>query len=213
MMSRRDVVIFDLGNVLIDFDPRPVYRNHYRGDETALRHFFENRAMWDILDHGHNTLGPWETGFEDLRIKRPELRPEIDVFCRDWFKFLLGPMQPTLDIFNRLHSNGIALYGLTNWPSQVWPPQSHPDSSEQHDYDFLEKFEDIVVSGIEQLKKPDPAIYHLALTRWQIDPLRCIFVDDLPENIETANSLGILGHRFTSAENLAKELGSHGLFD
>ncbi|MEH6558201.1 MAG: HAD family phosphatase [Oceanicoccus sp.] len=210
-MTRRDIVIFDLGNVLIDFDPRQVYREYYKGDELALEHFFESRAMWDILDHGHNTLNSWDTAFDNLKSARPDLKNEIDLFCRDWFKFILGPMQPTLDIFHQLHENNIALYALTNWPSQVWPPQTHPESNVQYDYSFLEKFNDIVVSGIEQIKKPDPALYQLALERWQIDPQRCIFVDDLYENIETANNLGILGHHFTSAEKLAEELKVHGL--
>jgi len=210
-MITRDIVIFDLGNVLIDFDPRHVYREYFDGDKGALQHFFDSRAMWDILDHGHNTLDAWDAAFDDLKAKRPELSGQIDIFCRDWFKFLLGPMQPTVDLFHRLHSNNVAVYGLTNWPSQVWPPRSHPDAIEQHDYSFLEKFDDIVVSGIEQLKKPDPALYQLALDRWQVDPRRCIFVDDLYENIETANSLGIEGHHFTSADNLAKMLAAHKL--
>ena len=79
------------------------------------------------------------------------------------------------------------------------------------DYSFLDKFDDIVVSGQEQLRKPAPELYQLALERWQVDPQRCIFVDDLPENVEAANRLGILGHHFTSAEKLAKELTEHGL--
>lgn len=210
-MNKRDVVIFDLGNVLIDFDPRRVYREYYQGDELALQHFFESRAMWDILNHGHDTLDSWDTAFEDLKVRRPDLVNEIELFCRDWFKFILGPMQPTLNIFNQLHDNNVVLYALTNWPSQVWPPQTHSESKKQHDYSFLEKFDDIVVSGIEQIRKPDPALYQLALDRWQVDPQRCIFVDDLIENVETANSLGILGHRFTSAEKLTKTLTEHGL--
>ena len=101
-MITRDIVIFDLGNVLIDFDPRHVYREYFDGDEEALQHFFDSRAMWDILDHGHNTLDAWDTAFDDLKAKRPELSGQIDIFCRDWFKFLLGPMQPTVDLFYRL---------------------------------------------------------------------------------------------------------------
>ena len=91
-MNRRDVVIFDLGNVLIDFDPRRVYREFYKGDEVALQHFFDSRAMWDILNHGHDTLDSWDLAFDDLKAKRPDLSKEIDLFCRDWFKFILGPI-------------------------------------------------------------------------------------------------------------------------
>lgn len=210
-MNRRDVVIFDLGNVLIDFDPRSVYREFYKGDEVALQHFFDSRAMWDILNHGHDTLDSWDVAFDDLKAKRPDLSKEIDLFCRDWFKFILGPIPSTLGIFNQLLDNKVKLYALTNWPSQVWPPQTHPESEVLHDYSFLDKFDDIVVSGQEQLRKPAPELYQLALERWQVDPQRCIFVDDLPENVEAANRLGILGHHFTSAEKLAKELTEHGL--
>lgn len=205
----RNVVIFDLGNVLIDFDPRPAYRDHYEGDEEALQHFFESRTMWDILANGHDTLESWDSAFDDFIARRPELKSEVEVFRRDWAKFVLGPMEPSLDLFHRLRNNNVGLYALTNWPAQVWPPFSHPEH--QHDYSFLDHFEDIVVSGIEQLKKPNPEFYQLALNRWGLEPERCIFVDDLEENIEAANRLGILGHHFTSADRLEQELLSHGL--
>jgi len=210
-VSNRDTVIFDLGNVLIDFDPRPVYRHFFSGREAAFHHFFDSRIIWDILDHGHNTLESWDTAFKTFLAQRPELSDEVDIFRQDWFKFVLGPMMDTVDIFHRLHDRDIALYALTNWPAQVWPPQSHPQADVQHDYGFLDKFQDIVVSGIEQMRKPDAAFYQLAIDRWNIAPGQCIFVDDHPENVMAANNLGILGHHFTSAEKLEALLTDHGL--
>lgn len=210
-MIKRDIVIFDLGNVLIDFDPRHVYKEHFGENKKAFHDFFDNRAMWDILDHGHNSLESWDTSFNSLIAERPELKKEIDIFRRDWFKFVLGPMQESVKIFQRLHKQNVALYALTNWPAQGWPPQSHPDSDKQHNYDFLDNFKDIVVSGVEQMRKPDAAFYQLALERWQVNPERCVFVDDHPENVATANDLGIYGHHFTSAANLESDLQSLGL--
>jgi 2-haloacid dehalogenase len=105
----------------------------------------------------------------------------------------------------------VTLYGLSNWPAQIWPPRSHPESAVQHDYEFLDIFKDIVVSGIEQMKKPSPDIYNLALDRWGVTPEPCIFIDDLMENIDTANSLDILGHHFVSSAKLERELLEHDL--
>jgi 2-haloacid dehalogenase len=212
-MIKRDVVIFDLGNVLIDFDPRPVYRDFFSGRTAAFEEFFETRAIWDILDHGHNTLESWDTAFDSFIARRPELREEVDLFRRDWFKFVLGPMIDSVDIFHRLHARNIALFALTNWPAQVWPPQNHAEAIVLHDYGFLDKFQDIVVSGVEQMRKPDIEFYQLAIDRWQLDPERCIFVDDHPENIVAANRLGILGHHFTTAKSLARLLVDHGLIE
>jgi len=210
-MSTCDVVIFDLGNVLIDFDPLPVYREYFGEDSDGFAAFYASGRIWEILNYGHNIIGGWDVGFDGLIEQRPEWRDEIELFRRDWFKFLLGPMDESVAVLQELNVAAVPLYGLTNWPAQVWPPQSHADSSPQHSYDFLQSFRDIVVSGIEQLRKPDPALYRLALERWQLPPERCLFVDDLVDNVAAARGLGMAGHHFHSATELRRELVALGL--
>jgi len=210
-MSACDVVVFDLGNVLIDFDPLPVYRDYFGDDSAGFAAFCASGRIWEILDHGHNTIGDWDVGFASLIEQRPEWRGEIELFRRDWLKFLLGPMTDSVAILQQLKTAAVPLYGLTNWPAQVWPPKNHADSSVQHNYDFLQNFRDIVVSGIEQLRKPDPAFYRLALERWQLPPERCLFVDDLLDNVEAARDLGMAAHHFRSAAELRHELVTLGL--
>jgi 2-haloacid dehalogenase len=210
-MTVCDVVIFDLGNVLIDFDPLPVYRDYFGEDSEGFAAFCASGRIWEILNHGHNILGDWDAGFDGLVEQRPQWREEIELFRRDWFKFLLGPMPQSVAVLQELGRAAVPLYGLTNWPAQVWPPKSHGNAAQQHNYDFLDSFRDIVVSGIEQLRKPDPALYRLALDRWQLAPERCLFVDDLLDNVEAARHLGRAGHHFHSAAGLRRELVTLGL--
>ncbi|MFT5580241.1 MAG: 2-haloacid dehalogenase [Paraglaciecola psychrophila] len=210
-MSTCDVVVFDLGNVLIDFDPLPVYRDYFGDDSDGFAAFCASGRIWEILNHGHNIIGSWDTGFDELIRQRPAWRDEVELFRSDWFKFLLGPMTASVAVLQELDRAAVPLYGLTNWPAQVWPPRSHADTLAQHNYDFLQSFRDIVVSGIEQLRKPDPALYRLALERWQLTPERCLFVDDLLDNVEAARDLGMAGHHFHSAAELRDELLALGL--
>ena len=99
---------------------------------------------------------------------------------------------------------GTPVFALTNWPAETFPPSGT-------DYAFLEVFGDIVVSGEVGLRKPDTAIYRLALDRFGLDPSNVLFVDDLAGNVEAAAALGMTGHHFQDAEGLRQTMESHGL--
>lgn len=202
-------VIFDMGNVLIDWDPHEAYRPHLpdAGERVAfLGRYF--RLMYDAV---HDDPRPMGECLAPLKAEFPQYRHLIEVYERQWHLFLRGPMMDSVVLVERLHERGIPLYGLTNWPHQVWPPQEVAGVADPAAYAFLGKFRDIVVSGRERMRKPEPRIYALALRRFGLEADEALFVDDLPENVDAAASLGFHTHHFTGADALALDLARHGL--
>ena len=146
-----------------------------------------------------------------LKEEYPELRHLIEVYERQWHLFLRGPIEESVVLVDRLYERGVPLYGLTNWPHQVWPPHDVAGIADPAAYGFLDKFQDIVVSGRERMRKPEPQIYDLALLRFSLEPHEAVFVDDLPENVEAARAHGLHGIHFTDAAALEAELVGFGL--
>ena len=207
-MTRR-AVIFDMGNVLIDWDPHEAYRQHLpdAGDRVAfLGHFF--RKMYDAV---HDDPRSMSECLAPLKDDHPEMRRLIEVYEREWYSFLGGPMAESIAIVEALHEKGVPLYGLTNWPHQVWPPHEIEGVADPAGYRFLEKFDDIVVSGQVRMRKPDVEIYVHALEKFGLRSDEAVFVDDLPENVAAARDLGLHGIQFTSANALRRELAELGL--
>ena len=206
--TTREAAIFDMGSVLIGWDVRPPYREHFES-ESALDEFLSG-PFREIYDAVHDGDGSIAECVAPVRERYPEAGELIDLYQNRWADFVTGVMHETVDIVRDLHANGISLYGLTNWPRQVWPPQELlPDQREQ--FDFLELFEDIWVSGQHKLRKPDPASYHSALSRFDREAESCVFIDDLSVNVAAANQLGLEGILFESARSLRKRLLELGL--
>ena len=207
-MTRR-AVIFDMGNVLIDWDPQEAYRPHLpdAGDRVAfLSRFFPR--MYNAV---HDDPRSMSLCLAPLKDAHPEMRHLIEVYELEWHRFLGGPMPDSIEILDALHEKGVPLYGLTNWPHQVWPPHKIEGVENPDAYGFLGKFEDIVVSGQVRLRKPDAAIYRYALETFGLRGEEAVFVDDLPENVDAARELGLHGIRFTDAGALREELMQLGL--
>lgn len=203
-------VIFDLGNVLIDWDMRPSFRPHFDSEED-MSDFLT--WFWPLFQtHVHDADHDMTTGLAPVRAQHPDLHHLIDIFEHRWFDFVKGPMPGTVSLLERLDEAGVPLFALTNWPHQVWPPQG-PEGSDpaDHDYGFLDRFRDIVVSGQVKMKKPDRDIYLHALQTFELAAEDALFIDDLAENIKTAEALGMTGHRFQNAQRLEAELLRLGL--
>ena len=114
-------------------------------------------------------------------------------------------MHDTVDIVRELHERDIPIYGVTNWPRQVWPPQRLlPERAD--DYAFLDLFVDIWVSGEHKVRKPDPRSYRSALDRFGIRAQGAVFIDDLEVNVLAAEQLGMTGIHFVGAQALRREL-------
>ncbi|GAB4408794.1 MAG: HAD-IA family hydrolase [Bacteroidia bacterium] len=193
-----DTIVFDLGGVLIDWNPRYLYRQIF-DDESAMEHFLS-----EVCTPAWNALQDAGRSFQEATEERVALFPawerEIRAFYGRWEETLGGPIQGTVDILESLWlGRQYRLYALTNWSAESFPVA-------QQRYDFLGWFEGIVVSGVEQCAKPDPALYHILLDRYAIDPGGSIYIDDSLPNVQTARNLGMEVIHFQSPMQLREAL-------
>ncbi len=203
----RTAVIFDMGNVLIDWDPEAVYRRHIVDDQQRALFF---AGTFRRMHHAaHDSDLSFTEALAPLKTEEPEMAHLIEVFEHRWYEFLQGPLTETVEVLEALVRAKVPVYGLTNWPRQTWPPEPPADAPQA--YDFLEHFRDIVVSGQVRMHKPNDEIYDHALRQFGLLAEQAVFVDDLIENVATADRLGLHGIRFTDAKALRAELEVLGL--
>lgn len=198
-----NTVIFDLGGVLIDWNPRYMYRKIF-DDEKQMENFL-SEVCDDDWNKAQDAGRPIAEANKSLIAKYPEWEKEILAFYDRWVEMLGGPIQETVDMLKTLHSRKEArLVALTNWSSETFPVAREM-------YDFLDLFEGILVSGEEKLVKPDPRIYELVLDRYDIDRSKAVFIDDNKDNIIASTNLGLEGWQFTSPGKLRGQLEERGL--
>ncbi len=202
-MKKRSVAVFDLGGVLIDWNPRYLYRKIFGADEAAMEHFLANicTSNWNTQQDAGRTLAE---GCELLKKQHPEHAEYIDAWLHRYDEMLGGPIQGTVDILSELRARGVPVYALSNWSSETFP-------AAQRRFKFLNWFDGMVLSGNVKLIKPDPRIFHLLFDTHAVRPAESVYIDDLPHNVETANALGMHGIRFTDSAALRAELVSIGL--
>jgi len=193
-------IIFDLGGVLIGWDPKHVYRQVFDTEEE-VDYFLNNICTmdWNEQQDEGKLIAEAEA---ELIAEHPKWEKEIKIYYERWHEMLTGPMYGTLEIFQNLElQNQHRLYALTNWSAELFP------YAKKH-YHFLNGFRGILVSGEDKLKKPDPAIYHLMLDRYKLEANETIFIDNNLGNVEAADRLGIKVIHFTSPTQLRSELES-----
>jgi 2-haloacid dehalogenase len=195
-------VVFDLGGVLIEWDPRRMYRTLF-DDEAEMEQFLAEvcTPAWNTeQDRGR----PIAEATATLVAEFPEHAELIEAFYRRWEEMLGSPMWGTVDIVDELHARGVRLVALTNWSHETFPT-ARPRMR------FLDHFDGVLVSGEVKLIKPDPAIFELLMHSHDIDPATAVFVDDSSANVETATQLGFDAIHFESSEQLRRELTARGL--
>jgi 2-haloacid dehalogenase len=193
-----DTIIFDLGGVLIDWNPEYVFRTVIPEDDRRA-FFFANicTSDWNVEQDAGRTL---QEGTDLLVAQWPEWETEIRTFYGRWEDMLGGPIPETVELFRSLKEQGThRLLALTNWSHETFPVALER-------YDFLHWFEGIVVSGEEKTRKPFADIYKILLERYSVDPERAVFIDDNLHNVKAAEGLGINGVHFQSAEDLREKL-------
>jgi 2-haloacid dehalogenase len=204
----KTAVLFDMGSVLIGWEVRPPYRPHFDSDEEMDA--FLRGPFREIYNAVHDGDGSMAECLRPVRARYPELAHVIDIYEYNWAGFITGVMEDTVAIVRELHTRGVALYGVTNWPAQVWPPQQlMPEQAES--YAFLDLFSDVWVSGEHKLRKPDPESYGSALRRFGIAAEEAVFIDDIAANVEAAEALGMMGIQFRNAKALRDDLKEAGL--
>lgn len=202
--SKIDTVIFDLGGVLVDWNPEYLYAKIFKDDKEKMDWFLSTVCTpdWNMeQDAGRS--------FEDatkLLVKEyPEYKKEISAFYERWEEMIKSEIHDTVLILNYLKElNEVKLYALTNWSIQTFPIA-------QQRFDFLKQFEGIVVSGEEKTRKPYSKIYEITLERYDLAPETCLFIDDSIDNVNAAKSLNINALHYKNPSQLRSDLNQLGL--
>jgi 2-haloacid dehalogenase len=190
-------VVFDLGGVLIDWDPRHLYRQLF-SDPQEMEVFLRDVVSpdWNAAQDSGRT---WAEATAELLAKHPDHEDMIRAYSDRWAEMLAGPIAGTVDILREVRGLGLRVYALTNWSAETFPRARGM-------FPFLDWFEGIMVSGDERIKKPDPEIWHRLISRYRIEPTQAVYVDDMPHNTEIAAGLGFHVIRFESAAQLRGRL-------
>ncbi len=203
-----DTVLFDVGNVLIEWDPRYLYRKLFtlpggKPDEKRVGWFLSKvcNMDWNVeQDRGRSI----QEANQILIQANPAYKALIEAYYGRFQEMIPGPIEGSVAALGALQAAGVPTYGLTNFGRETFPPTADR-------FPFLRSFKDVIVSGEEGLIKPDPAIFHLVVERFGIAPERTLFVDDSAANIATASELGFVCHRFEGVEGFRDTLSSLGL--
>ena len=199
----RSIVVFDLGGVLIDWDPRHLYRKLFAADEAAMEHFLAT-----VCTHEWNRCQDAGRSFAEgarlLKAEHPDQAELIDAYGARFDEMMPGPIAGSVEILAELKERGTPLYGLTNFSAETYPPTFAR-------FEFLRWFDGILVSGEVQLIKPDPRIFALLIERFAIDPDRAVYIDDVAANVAAARPFGIHPIQFTDPAALRAELVALGL--
>lgn len=201
--STFETIIFDLGNVLVDWNPRYLYRKMFK-DEMEMERFLAEvtTGHWNEQQDAGRTLAE---ATEMLVKEHPHYETEIRAYYGRWTEMLNGAFDGTVSILDEIIKNGRhRVYALTNWSNETWPYALET-------YPFMQWFEGILVSGDEKIIKPDPAIYELIFSRYNIDRSTALFIDDNLKNVHGAWAVGLPAVQFESSGQLRTFLQAKGI--
>ena len=196
-MSKTTNIVFDLGNVLIDWDPRHLYRK-LLPNETEMKWFLENvcNDEWNIK---HDKGQSFDKGISELSKLYPQYTDLIKNWFDRWEEMLGGPIEDTVELLAELKKLGFPLYILSNWSAETFPKA-------EAIYEFLKWFDGKIISGEVGKIKPDPEIFHILTNTYNLNPENSVFIDDKLKNIEAANLIGFQGIHFKNAVSLRNDL-------
>ncbi len=199
----RRTVVFDLGNVLIRWDPHPAVAAAV-GEREAARFLTADDFDFGSWNHALDAGRPWDEAEEAAARSHPHWAPHVRGYRAHFAHSLVGPVEDTVAVLEELHRAGVPLLALTNWSAETFPHA-------RERYAFLELFDDIVVSGEEGVAKPDPAIFEVLRRRAGVPLEQCVFVDDSPANVAAAAAAGMDAIVFTDTGHLREDLRRRGL--
>ena len=197
--SGRRIVVFDLGGVLIDHNPRHLYRKLFDDDDAMER--FLATVCTPAWNRRQDAGRPIAQAVAELQAEHPDKAGLIAAYYGRWPEMLDGPIDGTVAILAELSTRGTPLYALTNWSAETFPVA-------RARFDFLDWFRGIVISGEVGLIKPDRRIFELLCATHGFPTKDAVFIDDSPKNVEAACRLGFHGVRFTDPHALRAELGA-----
>jgi 2-haloacid dehalogenase len=200
MSGRVTTVVFDFGGVLVDWNPRYLYRKLFGGDEAGMERFLATvcNQEWNEHQDAGRTIAEAEA---ELIARHPEQEARIRAYYGRFDEMMAGAIDGTVAILEQLHARGVPLYGLTNWSAETFPHALRR-------FPFFERFRGIVVSGRIRLKKPDPRVFAHLVETHRLTPSETVFIDDSPRNVDAAKAAGLKALHFTHPERLAGDLRS-----
>lgn len=190
-------IIFDFGGVLVDWNPRHLYRKIFSSEEE-MEYFLTQicNGEWNARQDAGR---PFAQAVAELQKQYPQYAAQIAVYFDRWEEMLGGEIPGMADLVRTLKRKGYKLYGLTNWSAETFPVA-------RAKYAVFDALDGMVVSGEEKVIKPDPEIYKCLLSRFQLRAPDCLFIDDSPANVAAARQLGFDAVRFENAAALEREL-------
>ena len=203
MANSFDTIIFDLGGVLIDWNPRYVYRKIFRTEEEV--DWFLQNVTTPEWNENQDAGYPLHKATEELIAKHPEWEPEIKAYYGRWLEMLGEDIHDTVEILRQLKETGkYRLYALTNWSAETFPHALER-------FEFFKAFDGVVVSGQEKMRKPSADFYKILIDRYHLDPAKTVFIDDSLRNVKGAEAVGITGVHFHNPAQLRDELRRKGV--
>lgn len=196
--ANHHALVFDFGGVIFDWNPYYLYRHFFNDDRRAVELFLEEIRFrdWNFkLDIGY----PFKQMIDELCREFPQYGEQLRAYDERWLETFGGPIEPTVEVVKKLHQQGHPLYALSNWSLEKYllvRPQ----------FDFLDYFERIVISGEEKVGKPDRRIFEAFLAKTGLKAEECLFIDDSDENIRVAQNLDFDTIRFSNAAQLTEEI-------
>lgn len=178
-------VIFDYGNVLVDWNPAYLFLPVFGGDEEKCRFFTDNvcnREWFTRMDRGEDM----DKCVAELQLQYPQYADAVAMFRDRWFEMCNGDIPGMLEIIQDLKSKGVGVYGLTNWPAATF-------TEARRRFKTLASIDNYVVSSSVKLAKPDPEIFKLLISRYNLKPEECVFIDDRADNVNAAKALRMSG--------------------
>jgi 2-haloacid dehalogenase len=195
-------VVFDIGGVLLDWDPRHLYRQLI-DDEAELSRFLDQicTRQWHLA---HDLGADTEQSCRELAGRHPEHADLIMAWSDRSEEMVAGVFEDTVEILRELSAAGVPCFVLSNMEPDKF-------ASRRARYDFFGLVDGCVISGLEGVAKPDPAIFEVLLSRYRLEPEATVFIDDLPANVAAASELGVVGLTFTTTTQLRQDLRALGL--
>jgi 2-haloacid dehalogenase len=199
----RSVAIFDLGGVLLDWNPRYLYRKLFPNDEAAMEAFLGTvcTTEWNECQDAGRTFSEGLAALLPAHADKVEL---IEAFGKRFDEMISGPIEGAVEILSEIKRLGRPVYAISNWSAETFPPQLQR-------FPFLSWFDGMVISGREGVIKPHPRIFRILCERYGVDPRSAVFIDDVAKNAQAASALGIHGIHFRSADQLRHELVAVGI--
>lgn len=199
---KTDAIIFDIGNVLVDWNP-DFLLSKLLPDADAIARFrmeavTERRIL--AMDLGQS----WDDQLAEIEADAPQHLATATAYADRWVETISGAIQESVDLLRAVRARGIPVFALSNFGAENF-------AKTESEYPFLKEFDDRVVSAYVGMIKPDPQIYRLAIDRFGVDPAATLFIDDRPENIAAAVECGLQGHLFRDGATLRADLNARGL--